>query len=184
MMVNLIVLLGIIAIGAWLGNVLLSAEAIASQARTRVRAAQDSVAKLEAAIKRFHREEEKLNREIDEIAEECATLRLKQAGTQQRLAEAKARQRPQILILSDRRNAGDKEWLVTVVNSQIGEIDAAHPMAAEWARGRDYLVWAETERDAAERTNRRFSARPGYQIKAVVPVKEDLYAPRTTRPAA
>ncbi|AWK87032.1 hypothetical protein [Azospirillum thermophilum] len=185
MMINFLILLGIIAIGAWLGNVLLAVEARVSQSRGRVRSARDAIDKLDGTIRRLHRDEDRLNGEIEELMQDIVALRQKQADAQRRLGEAQAKRRPQLLILSDRRNPSDKEWLVTVINPQIGEIDAAHPLALDWTRGRDYLVWAESERDAAERTARRFSARPGYQIKSVAPVKEDLYGPAAGgRPAA
>lgn len=184
MMVNFLIILGIIAIGAWLGNVLLVVENKVAQSRSRVRAARDSIGKLESTIARLQREEENLTKEIETILAETVDARKKQSEIQRRLSEAQAKRRPQLLILTDRRNPSDKEWLVTVVNTQIGEIDAMHPLAVEWAKGREYLVWAETEREASERAVRRFSARPGYQIRSVAPVKENLYASAAARSAA
>ncbi len=183
-MVNFIIILAIIAIGAWLGNVLLTVEARVSQTRNRVKGAQNKLDRLDGNIKRLHREEEKLHGELEELMREMMELRKSQTDVQRRLSEAQAKHRPQIMILTDRRNPTDKEWLVTVVNQQIGEIDATHPLAVEWSRGRTYLVWAESEREAGERANRRFSARPGYQVKSVVAVKEDLYTSSPARNAA
>lgn len=184
MMINFLIILGIIAIGAWLGNILLMVESQVAQSRSRVRATRDTTGRLESSLSRLQREEEALTREIETILAETVEARRRQSDIQGRLAEAKSRRRPQLLILTDRRNPGDKEWLVTVVNSQIGEIDAMHPLAVEWARGREYLVWAESEREASDRTARRFSARPGYQIRAVAAVKENLYASSADRSAA
>ena len=175
MMLNFLIVLVIVALAAWLGNVLLSLEAVVGQSRARVRAAKESVSKLESAMRRLQHEEEKVDKEIEELLGDMIALRRKQAEVQQRLSDEQAKRRPRLLILSDRRNPGDKEWLVTVTNSQIGEVDASHPLAQEWVRGREYLVWAETDRDAGERALRRFNARPGYAIKAVAPVKDDLY---------
>ncbi|KAA0598823.1 cell division septum initiation protein DivIVA [Azospirillum lipoferum] len=184
MMINFIIVLAIVAIGAWLGNILMTVEQRVSQARQRVRGVRNNLDKLDATIHRLHREEESLHAEIEEMTKEVMELRKKQVEVQQRLTEAQSKRRPQMLILTDRRNPGDKEWLVTVVNQQIGEIDAAHPLAVEWARGREYLVWAESDREAAERANRRFSARPGYQVRSVTPVKGDLYTANSARSAA
>lgn len=184
MMINFIIVLAIVAIGAWLGNILMSVEQRVSQARQRVRGVRNTLDKLDATIHRLHREEENLHAEMEELTREMVELRKKQGEAQQRLTEAQSKRRPQILILTDRRNPGDKEWLVTVVNQQIGEIDAAHPLAVEWARGRQYLVWAESDREASERANRRFSARPGYQVKSVAPVKDDLYSANPAQSAA
>lgn len=184
MMLNFIVILAIIAIGAWLGNVLLAVEARVSQTRNRVKGAQNKLDQLDGNIMRLHRDEEKLHGEIEELMREMVELRKSQTDVQRRLSEAQAKRRPQILILTDRRNPTDKEWMVTVVNQQIGEIDATHPLASEWSRGRTYLVWAESEREAGERANRRFSAKPGYQVKSVVAVKEDLYSSTPARTAA
>ncbi|HEY0836533.1 MAG TPA: hypothetical protein VGE72_21670 [Azospirillum sp.] len=181
-MINFLIILVIIALAAWLGNMLLSVEATVAASRTRVRGAKDSIGKIEATLHKLKREEEKLAHEIDEITNALIDARRRQAEVQQKLAEAQAQRRPRLLILSDRRNTGDKEWMVTVVNTQIREVDANHPLAAEWAAGRDYLVWAESDRDAAERAQRRFNARPGYSVRSVVPAKDDLYAP--SRPAA
>ncbi|BAI72128.1 hypothetical protein AZL_014900 [Azospirillum sp. B510] len=184
MMINFIIVLAIVAIGAWLCNVLMTVEQRVSLTRQRVRGVRNSQDKLDNTIHRLHREEEGLHAEIEALTNEIVELRKKQVEVQQRLTAAQSKRRPQILILTDRRNPGDKEWLVTVVNQQIGEIDAAHPLAVEWARGRDYLVWAESEREAAERASRRFSARPGYQVKSVAAVKEDLYSASSARSAA
>jgi cell division protein FtsB len=183
-MINFHIILVIIALAAWLGNVLLSVEATVAASRTRVKGAKDSIGKIEATLSKLQREEEKLSREIDEITEGMIESRRKQAEVQQRLAEAQAQRRPRLLILSDRRNNGDKEWLVTVVNTQIREVDANHPLAADWAVGRDYLVWAESDRDAAERAQRRFNARPGYSIKSVAPVRPEEIYPASRAPAS
>lgn len=182
-MINFLIILVIIALAAWLGNVLLSVEATVAASRTRVRGAKESIGKIEATLAKLQREEEKITKEIDEITNALIDSRRRQADVQQKLAEAQAQRRPRLLILSDRRNNGDKEWLVTVVNTQIREVDANHPLAAEWAAGRDYLVWAESDRDAAERAQRRFNARPGYSVKSVGPVKDELY-PSSRPPAA
>lgn len=182
MTLNFLIILVIIALAAWLGNVLLSLEAIVAQSRTRVKAARESVAKLESTLKRLQRDEDAANKETDELLNDMMALRKKQAEVQQRLAEEQGKRKPRLLILSDRRNPSDKEWLVVVSNTQIGEVDASHPLAQDWARGREYLVWAETDRDASERAQRRFNARPGYNVRSVQPVKEDLYP--SGRPAA
>lgn len=184
MMLNALIVLGIVSIGAWLGNLLLTVEARVAQVRSRMRATKDTIGKLEGTLMRLQNETSHLNEEIEQVVKDTVESRKKQSEIQNRLTEAQAKRRPQILILSDRRNPNDKEWLVTVVNSQIGEIDATHPLAVEWARGREYLVWAESDREASERANRRFSARPGYQVRQVVPVKENLYETSPARSAA
>lgn len=184
MLINFLIVLAIIAIGAWLGNIMLAAEAQVAQIRSRVRATRDRLGRMEAALHRLRQEEHLLVKEIEALNDDTAALRRRQAEVLHRLAEEQARHRPRLLILSDRRNPGDREWIVTVVNPRIGEIDAAHPLAAEWARGREYLVWADGERDAAERANRRFGGRPGYQVRSVVAARADLYSTPTARPAA
>ncbi|KAA0684709.1 hypothetical protein [Azospirillum brasilense] len=184
MMINFLIILGIIAIGAWLGNVLLAVDSQVAQSRSRMRAAKDTIGKLEATIRRLQHEEEHIVKEIEECMADTVEARRKQSDIQRRLSEAQTKQRPQLLILTDRRNPNDREWLVTVVNTQIGEIDALHPLAVEWARGRDYLVWAESDREAGERAIRRFSARPGYQIKQIKPLTKDIYTTATDRTAA
>lgn len=182
MMINFLIILAIVALAAWLGNLLLAVEAAVSQARARVRSVKDSAGRLEGTITRLKREEENINKEIAEINENLAAQRRKQAEVQQALAEATQKRRPRLLILSDRRNPNDKEWLVVVVNSQIAEIDGQHPLAQEWRNGREYLVCAESERDATERATRRFSAKPGFTVRSVQPIKDNLFG--GARPAA
>lgn len=109
MMINFLIILGIIAIGAWLGNVLLAVDAQVAQSRSRMRAAKDSTSKLEATIRRLQREEENLVTEIDECMADTVEARRKQSDIQRRLSEAQTKQRPQLLILTDRRNPNDKE---------------------------------------------------------------------------
>lgn len=179
MMVNFLLIVVIIALAAWLGNVLIAMERLTAQSRTRVRGVRDTVTRLEITLSRLQNEEETLLKDIDKTGVEIGELRQRHTDIQQKLTEAQSRRRPQLLILSDRRNPGDKEWLVTVANPQIREVEAGHPLAQEWLLGRDYLVWAGGEKEAASRAMRRFSARPGYVVKKVAPLREDLFqAPR------
>lgn len=182
-MINFLIVLAIVALAAWLGNLLLAVEAAVSQAQARARSVKNSVGRLEGTIVRLKREEENFNKEITEIVEKLTVQRRKQAEVQQALADAtQLKQRPRLLILSDRRNPNDKDWLVVVVNSQIAEIDASHPLAQDWRNGREYLVWAESERDAIERATRRFSAKPGFTVRSVQPMKDPSAG--IARPAA
>jgi hypothetical protein len=177
-MINLLIILIIIAAVSLLGNILMTIQARMTSARARVRGAKDNSARLHARLQRGKRDGENVAKEMEEQARSIAALRQTLQDAQARLAEAQSRRRPQLLIFSDRRTGLDKEWLVTVVNTQIGDVEASHPLAAEWAQGREYLVWAETDRDAHDRVQRRFGARPGYSVKSVVAVKEDLLSPR------
>lgn len=175
MMINFLIVLAIVALAAWLGNLLLAVEAAVSQARARVRSVKDAAGRLEGTIVRLQREEEAINKEIAEIGESLMAQRRKQSEVQQALVEATQKRRPRLLILSDRRNPNDREWLVVVTNSQIAEIDGSHPLAQEWRTGREYLVWAESDREAAERAARRFNAKPGFAVRSVQPIKENLF---------
>ncbi len=183
MTINFLIVLVIIALAAWLGNVMMAVEAEIAQARSRIRSAKDSVQKLESALKRLKRDEERLNQEIEKLAVDIEASRQRQSEVQKKLVEEQGRRRPRLLILSDRRNGSDKEWLVVVANTQIGEIDTHHPLAMEWAKGRDFLVWAENEKEAAERASRRFGARPGFSIKSVTPISPEELFP-TPKPAS
>lgn len=174
-MLNFLLIVLIIAVAAWLSNGMLNLERALSAARAKVKASRDSVTRLEDALQRQRHEIEKLQKEIDEIDAEEAGCRTKLQDAQRRLQEVQSKTRARLLILSDRRDAGDKEWIVTVANPQIGEIDASHPLKLEWSRGREYLVWASGEREASERTLRRFSARPGFVVRSVAPAPETIY---------
>ena len=83
--------------------------------------------------------------------------------------------RNRLLVLHGRRSPGDKEWIVTMVNPTLLKIDPPHPLAQEWASGRDYLVFARTEHEARDRAMRRFSTRPGAAIRSVAPAAHDLF---------
>lgn len=184
MMVNFIIVLVIMALAAWLGNLLLAVQAGASQTRARIRSTRASIARLEKGLKKLGLEEESLLKEIETEGNDILEVRRRHGETQLRLADVQAKRRPRMLILSDRRNAGDKDWIVTVANPQIAEIDGLHPLAKEWQRGRDYLVWAPSEREAGERAQRRFSARPGFAIRSVSPAKDDIFGYRASGAAA
>jgi chromosome segregation ATPase len=172
---SFLLILAILALVAWLGNQSMTLSEKVREARTRTRAVRDQVERLEAAIERIHKESTEVDKEIAAIGDELVSLRQAHEESQRRLTIAAAKIRRRLLILSDRRVPGDHEWVVTVTNLRIGEIDGTNSLADEWTRGRDYLVWAETDKDASERALRRFSARPGFVIKSVEPVKEDLY---------
>lgn len=175
MMLNFLLIVVIIAVAAWLSNGLLSLERALSAAKARIRASNDSVVRLEDALERVRREIEKMTDEMGQLDEEETKYRLKLQDAQKRLAESQAKVRQRLLILSERRDNGDKDWVVTLANPQIGEIDASHPLGQEWARGRDYLVWASGEREAGERAMRRFSARPGFIVRSVALAPETIY---------
>ncbi|HYH21131.1 MAG TPA: hypothetical protein VD995_21190 [Azospirillum sp.] len=63
-MINFLIILVIIALAAWLGNVLLSVEATVAASRTRVRGAKESIGKIEATLAKLQREEEKLTKNL------------------------------------------------------------------------------------------------------------------------
>lgn len=176
MMINFLLIVLIIAVAAWLSNGMLNLERALTQARAKVRASHDSVARLEDGLKRLRHEADKVTEEMELLNQEEETAKNRLAEAQRRMTELQAVVRQRLLILSDRRDSSDKEWIVTVANPQIGEIDASHPYGQEWARGREYLVWASGEREASERTMRRFSARPGFVVRSVVQAPENLYS--------
>lgn len=176
MMLNFLVIVVIIAVAAWISNGLLNLDRALSAARARIRASNDSVARLEEALEKVRRESDKITVELEELDKEEIEWRVKNKESQRRLAEIQSKTRQRLLIISDRRDPGDKEWIVTVANPQISEIDASHPLGQEWQRGREYLVWATGEREAGQRTLRRFNARPGFVIRSVAEASDGVYA--------
>lgn len=184
MMINFLLIVLIIAVAAWLSNGLLNLERALTMARAKVKASNDSVARLEDGLKRLRFETDKITEELEMLGQEEETAKNRLSDAQRRLAEIQAVVRQRLLIISDRRDSSDKEWIVTVANPQIGEIDASHPYGQEWARGREFLVWASGEREASERTLRRFSARPGFIVRSVVPAPDNLYSSGPTAPKA
>lgn len=174
MLLNFLIFIIIVALAAVLGNLLLSAETTLSQARARVRSVNNAVAKLEGDIRRHQRDEHDLNAEIAKLGEQVTALVQRQEEVQRQLAGASLARRPRLLVLNDRRSPNDKDWLVVLANVQIGEIEASNPLAQVWREGRPCLVWAESERDATDRALRRFSGRPGFEVRSVKALPADL----------
>lgn len=183
MSVNFLLILAILALLSWGANHFMALASGIREVQARVRSARDQIERYEHAIERLRHEADSLEKDILKEGEALVELRQSHQEAQQQLSVAAAKRRRRLLIISDRRTSSDHEWLVVITNPRFAEIDASNPLAEEWTKGREYLVWAENEKEAAERTLRRFSARPGYSVKSVDPVHEDFY-PAVVPPAA
>lgn len=178
MAANVLLILAIVALGAVLANQGMALSMAVKEAHARTKAVREQSERLQQAIENFKKECDHIEKEMAETGAGMGALRQSHDEARVRLTDAAGRTRRRLMILSDRRGPHDLEWIVTVTNTRIGEVDSSNPLAAEWAKGRLYLVWAESDRDAGERAARRFSARPGYAVKSVEQVTENLYPAR------
>ncbi|MBI1208553.1 MAG: hypothetical protein GC191_14875 [Azospirillum sp.] len=175
MIVDLFILVIVLGLVSWLVNKITEIEVATREARRRVRIAKVSENRLHATLDKLKDDEARLNKEIEELSQAGDELRQTQMNAKAALEAAKATRRPRFLILHERRNSGDREWVVTLTNATIAEVDASHPLGKEWLDGRDFLVFARTDEDAAQRAIRRFSARPGFAVKAVAPLPPGIF---------
>jgi len=171
----MLILMIVLVLTAWLGGLMVQLEREISAARRRGRAARDKEQKLSEMIENMLAEETSLRQRIadQEQANEEIRHRVDRARTDLTTRQTTGKSR--LLVLNARRRPADKDWIVTLVNPTQGRIDASQPLAQEWAAGRDYLVFAQTEQDARERALRRFASRPGVAVKASGPAPIDLY---------
>ncbi|MEI8394855.1 MAG: hypothetical protein WCF85_08980 [Rhodospirillaceae bacterium] len=170
----LVSLIGLV-IAVWLGSLVVQMERELSAARQRVRVARDKEEKLHQMIDSMLSEEKALANTIVSKEHENAELRRRLDASR---SEAQARQmapRYRVLVMNARRTRGDKDWVVTVVNSELIRIDSDMPLAREWAEGRNYLVFAKSEQEAKERAVRRFRLRPGTTVTEIMPAPFNLF---------
>jgi len=168
-LLSMVVVLGLVV---WLISRLMEVEAAASRVRRRVRQAKANHVRLKDQIGRFGDDRQRLEQELKELERQSAELKQEHAGAKQALEQALALKRPRLVVLSDRRNNGDKAFVVTLALPTLAELDRSHPHLKEWLDGRPYLVFAKTSTDAHDRALRRFSAKPGVVVKSVVPMPE------------
>lgn len=169
MTITLVFVLVLIALLAWVANLGTALAGEIREARARVRGIRDRVSELEEEVSRRRRRLDEIKAETAREGEALPEVRRVNTEARRRLTEVLSLNRTRLFVLSDRRERGDKEWIVVVQNPLISEIDQGNPVSAEWLRGRAHLVWAEDSQTAAERVVRRLSARPGYTVKSVEP---------------
>ena len=174
-MTTLLIMVIIVVLGTWLISLVAQFRRAVLAARRRGLSAQEKERRLTQMIEAMQAEEQVLYKRIEDQRNANAVTEKTLETTRIEAARRLAAGRNRLLVLHGRRSPGDKEWIVTVVNPTLLKQDPPHPLAQEWATGRDYLVFARTDHEARDRALRRFSTRPGTAIKAVVPAREDLF---------
>ena len=174
-MTTLLIMVIIVVLATWLISLVAQFRRAVVTARRRGLSAQEKERHLQQMIEAMLMEEQSLFQRIEEQRNANAAFEKTLETTRVEAARRMAAGRNRLLVLHGRRSPGDKEWIVTIVNSALLKQDPPHPLAQEWATGRDYLVFARTDHEARDRALRRFSTRPGATIKAVVPAREDLF---------
>jgi hypothetical protein len=171
---NLLVLVIVLVLTAWLGSLLIQFEREVAAARRRTRTAWDKVEKLETLIAQLQTEEASLTEQLAHQSTTISGLQHQVSAIQTELAALRATGGNRLLVLSSRRNPGDRDWIVTLSNPAATNDGTARTLAKEWLVGREYLVFAKSDPEARERALRRFASRPAMIVKACHP------APATT----
>jgi len=166
-MIDLVFLLLLTALLAWVANLSMAVATELREARARVRRVRDRLFELETELDARRRELDAVNAENDIEANALPDVRRVNLDARRKLVEVLAKSRARLFIQSDRRISGDREWIVVIQNPRINEIDPGNPSAPEWLRGRAHLIWAESAEAAAERVVRRLSTKPGFVVKSV-----------------
>ncbi len=165
----------VIVLAAWLISLIAQFQREVRAARRRGQAAIEKEQRLGQTIEAMLAEERSLGQKIEnqknanlQIDRTLESLRIEAAN---RLSVGRNR----ILVLHVRRNPGEKDWIVTLVCPMTPKTESSHPLAREWASGRDYLVFAKTELEAREKALRRFSNKHGITAKSVVAAPNELF---------
>ena len=174
-MTTLLIMVIVVSLSAWLISLVAQFKREVSAARRRGFNALEKERRLNQMIEAMQAEEVTLRQRIDEQRRANTEFEKTVETTRAEAATRLAAGRNRLLVLHGRRSPGDKEWIVTMVNPTLLKIDPPHPLAQEWASGRDYLVFARTEHEARDRAMRRFSTRPGAAIRSVAPAAHDLF---------
>ena len=174
-MIYLLIMVIVVLLGAWLISLVAQFKREVAAARRRGQLAVDKEKRLKQMIESMLAEESSLEQRIEEKRRANADMEKKLEMVRTEASATVALGRSRLLVLQVRRSPGDKDWIVTMINPLYLKHDPAHPLAHEWASGRDYLVFAKNEQDARDRAQRRFANKPGVTVKGVVAAMPDLY---------
>ncbi len=174
-MSTLLIMVIVVVLSTWLVSLVAQFRREVGTARRRGMSAREKERRLNQMIEAMLAEEKTLGQRIEDQQRANAEMEKTLEATRAEAAARAAAGRNRLLVLHGRRAPGDKEWIVTMVNTTYLKQDPPHPLAQEWANGRDYLVFARTDHEARDRAVRRFSTKPGTTVKAVVPAPHDLF---------
>ena len=174
-MTSLLILVIVVVLTAWLISLMAQFRREVNTARRRGLTARERERRLNQTIEGLMVDEKVLTQRIEDQIRANAEIDKTVEATRTEAAARVAAGRNRLLVLHGRRSPGDKEWIVSVVNPTLLKQDPPHPLAQEWAAGRDYLVFARTDHEARDRALRRFSVKPGTTVRVVVPAPHDLF---------
>jgi hypothetical protein len=170
----LLVLVIALILTAWFGGLAFQFLREIAKARWRCRTASERERKILAMIKNMLDEEKSLYQQIKEQTEANLKLQNEVNALRSNLMKQQTINNKRLLVINGRRQVGDKDWIVTLANPTPLRPDSHPTVIQEWARGRDYLLWARTEGEARERALRRFHTRPGTILKGIIAAPPDL----------
>ncbi len=113
----------------------------------------------------MRRHDKRLEKQIDELANQCIELKDK-------IAEAEKIDR-RIYVLDDRKTPSDQSWIISVVhpNYKLHVTPEATPeLNMAWTVGRRYIVWAVDKDRALDKFNARMPKERGFAISGMTQV--------------
>lgn len=154
-----------------LGGLAATAQVLASVSRHVRRVKAGHAARL--------RQVDGASRDMRERAKATLDLRREERAMQTELAELsghidsgeKTVQRKKsaeslLYVFDERRNPGDQGFILSISHARFADIARNPPaeVAASWAAGRRFLVWAANNKMAQAKANMRFPAEKGYVV--------------------
>ncbi len=173
-MTNLVILIIILVLTGWLGGLVIQFGKEVTSARRRYRSATDKERKLQGMIEAMLAEEQALTVANAENESANAALQAEIEATRTGVSKRMATGGKRLLVMTARRQPGDREWLITLANPTHARNEPQPALVQEWTAGREYLVYARTEMEAQERALRRYNTRSGIVIKSIVAAPADL----------
>ncbi len=169
---------------AWFGGLAFQFLREIAKARWRCRTASEREQKLLMMIENMLEEEKAITKQNEEQTDANTKIQNDLNGLRAELLRHQTSSNKRLWLINNRRQLGEKDWIVTLVNPTPPRPDSHPVVSQEWARGRDYLVWARTEGEARERALRRFHTRPGTVVKATAAAPPDLLTGDAAQPVS
>jgi hypothetical protein len=181
---TLLALVVALILSTWFGGLAVQLWREIAEARGRRRLAWTKEQKLLTMIQRMLEEEKALTRQIDDETEADTKLQNQLNSVRGDTVKRQASGGKRLLVVNSRRQSADRDWIVTLACPTPARPDSHPAVTQEWARGRDYLIWARTEFEARERALRRFHNRPDMVVKAITAAPPDLLTGEVVAPAS
>jgi len=179
---DIIAFLAVIGTAGWLGLRAVMLFRVVTAAIARVQTLAQSEVRLRKGLEALRRQEEPVLAELNAARTAVEEQQKIYQKAERTLVEARLKSRRRLIVAGERRQALDRDWIVTVTNPLLGAAKSGHPLAEEWRTGRQYLVWAPTAEEAGSRLLRRLRPRRGGGETVVAAVEDGGLTPPGTAP--